>query len=132
MTYELMGVPSELSEHQRQLDLLYGGTVRHLDRYVNPRLVLKYECSHCGDFYAAPRYLLTNDKHDCAIKVAVGERNRARAKAKKQVAKKELSEEQIKELIRLYQYGYSQSAIAMRFEISRYIVKKHLKEGGVI
>ncbi|MGM0887184.1 MAG: hypothetical protein ACQEW5_09480 [Bacillota bacterium] len=77
----------ENQAYQVQLDQVYGGKVRPIERFINQNATLIHSCSECSkEFYAKPRWLIKDQSHDCKSTSGISSKkrdNRYEKKAKK-------------------------------------------------
>ncbi|HDR4695872.1 helix-turn-helix domain-containing protein [Bacillus cereus] len=111
------------SIYQRQLDAVYGGIVKPIHHYINPKASILHHCSECHkEWYARPMWLLTKDnqKHICGVDPV-----RMSEVTKKN---KPLTEMDKLKMYDMAKQGISASKIATELGVSRTTITKHLKK----
>jgi transposase-like protein len=119
--------------YQAVLDKIYGGTVRPIDAYINPKAIILHECSTCGLFYAKPTLLvyLESQMHKCNERYDILDNTTKTVTVRTNNGKGKVTDQMKKEMYRLASQGKSISYIAGSFSIDRSTVSYHLKRKGI-
>lgn len=122
-----IGYVKENKEYQRVLDQKFNGIVVPVERYINPRAVIKHGCMRCSTiFYQKPIFLInTNNEynHFCIVNKNSNKKRNYNTKRTSTV------NEQLKgDMLTLFNQGLSASEISKRLGISRDKVRYWLKK----
>lgn len=115
--------------YQVQLDRIYGeGNVKPLTRYVNNKSSLQHYCMKCnGTFWTRPLYQLKYEsmRHVCGGNSKLFRLNEITVR--NVTVKKVITEEDKREMLKLYNEGISYRQIASQFNISHATVSKYVR-----
>jgi len=99
----------------------YGGSVVAVERYINPRAIMRFHCTACDmTFYNRPYYVLSVQQHKCFLNYAddVGYRAKTGKGIKADKTKKRLPADIKKEISGLFDKGVSISQISRQLSVS--------------
>ncbi|MEX6700191.1 adenylate kinase [Peribacillus frigoritolerans] len=123
---------------QKELDKVYGGTVKPLTSYVNERATLVFHCSGCGiNFFGRPSYMVgenANQRHRCHRPYGTthGKSTSSSVSAVSTRSKKKKASLDIAELDRMVWEDYSYQQIAKELQVNPKIIKDYFIREGLI
>lgn len=121
---------------QKELDKVYGGTVKPLYRYVNERATLCFKCEQCGySFFGRPKYMVgdnVNQRHRCHRPYGTIHGKSPSSGVSTVSTRTKKNKLDMAELDRMVWEDYTYQEIAKELQVNPNIIKNYFKEEGLL